>query len=344
MRILFTSTRGSHGKAVQLLSAQLDACADRDGFVRVDAPEEAEAIVFCEDYDPSELIWAKSVRAHPWIKKYSEICYTINAEDQPIGFLPGVYCSLIRRDYDPRRHRTWQYPRTANSLVAEVDPRHLFATVPQHLASFAGAAGQPVRQRLFRSHRIASSGRFALRQTSRSQFNSDSASSEVQRAREDYVTFIQNGKFSLCPRGYGANTYRIQESMALGRAPVILSDDWVPPGRIAWNSCAIFVPERHVERLPEILAERENEWETLGRAARAVWEAHFRPDRFALRSLQLIRVLAQDRSHDECLEVSRWPELERRRARRMQGFGFRQVRGRLWRRVTALTRLSRPAA
>ncbi len=344
MRILFTSTRGQHGRSVQQFSAQLDACVDRDGFVRVETPQEAEAIIFCEDYDPSELIWAKSLRAHPWVRTYPELCYTINTEDQLIGFLSGVYCSLVRRDYDPRRHRTWQYPRTANPLVADVDPESLFPAAPTHLASFAGAAGQRVRRRLFKSRRIASDGCFALRETPRSQFNAECASREVERAREDYVSFIQDGKFSLCPRGYGPNTYRIQESMALGRAPVILSDDWVPPGRIPWSTCAIRVPERQVERLPEILAERENEWETLGRAARAAWEAHLRPDHFALRALQLIRVLAQDRAHEERLEIDRWPEMERRRARRMQGFGLKQVRSKLWKRVAALARTPRRGA
>jgi hypothetical protein len=65
--------------------------------------------------------------------------------------------------------------------------------------------------------------------------------------------------------------------MRAGRVPVIVSDDWLPPPLIDWESCSIRVSEADVDRLPAILRERESEAKRIGQRARAVWDAHFSP-------------------------------------------------------------------
>ena len=45
--------------------------------------------------------------------------------------------------------------------------------------------------------------------------------------------------------------------MKMGRACVVLSDDWHPHDGVDWDSFSIRVPESEAARLPEILKELE---------------------------------------------------------------------------------------
>ena len=47
--------------------------------------------------------------------------------------------------------------------------------------------------------------------------------------KHHYVDVLLSGRFSLCPAGWAAVSFRIYESMALGICPVIIADELVPP-------------------------------------------------------------------------------------------------------------------
>lgn len=71
----------------------------------------------------------------------------------------------------------------------------------------------------------------------------------------------------------------------MGQVPVIPSDEWVYPGRINWQACSISVPEKDVQRIPEILVDFRGHTEELGRRARKEWEKLHAPSvRFRLSS------------------------------------------------------------
>ena len=72
---------------------------------------------------------------------------------------------------------------------------------------------------------------------------------------------------------------RLFETMQVGRCPVILSDDWLPPPFVDWEACSLRIPERQVTSLPEILRARCDEAAQLGLAARRAWEENFSPAR-----------------------------------------------------------------
>ena len=57
----------------------------------------------------------------------------------------------------------------------------------------------------------------------------------------------------------------------LGRVPVIVSDQWVPPEGPNWEGFSVRVGEADVEAIPAILLERESEARAMGAAARAAW-------------------------------------------------------------------------
>ena len=100
---------------------------------------------------------------------------------------------------------------------------------------------------------------------------------ERSKALARYAEGLHQAKFIACPRGLGASSVRLFESMRVARCPVIVADEWLPPPFVDWDSCSIRVAERDLNHLPAILREREGEAEALGRRARIVWEQRYSP-------------------------------------------------------------------
>jgi glycosyltransferase involved in cell wall biosynthesis len=124
-----------------------------------------------------------------------------------------------------------------------------------------------------------------------------------------FIDSILEAKFSLCPRGNGAGSYRLQESMALGRAPVIISDDWVPVAGLDWERFAIFVAEKSLPDLPDILREHEPRWKEMGDLAKQIYESHFSQEVFAPRAVEQIVAIYKSRRHDERHFFSHWDQM-----------------------------------
>jgi hypothetical protein len=83
---------------------------------------------------------------------------------------------------------------------------------------------------------------------------------------------MANARFSLCPRGRGAGSIRLFESMKMGRPCIILSDDWQPNDGVDWNAFSIRVPESEAARIPDILERHADRAAEMGLRARAEWE------------------------------------------------------------------------
>jgi hypothetical protein len=107
-----------------------------------------------------------------------------------------------------------------------------------------------------------------------------------------YWKVMAQSKFALCPRGAGASSIRIFEAMQAGVTPVIISDAWLPAAGPVWKEFAIFVPERKIHQLYDILKSHESEWMERGKLAEAAYHQWF-TDAAAwgqlLAAIQLIR-------------------------------------------------------
>ena len=57
----------------------------------------------------------------------------------------------------------------------------------------------------------------------------------------------------------------------LGRVPVIVSDQWVPPVGPDWESFSVRVEESQIGAIPRILDDRSEEAQGMGEIARAAW-------------------------------------------------------------------------
>jgi hypothetical protein len=281
---------------------QMLQCANSP-YEMTDDPELADIIVFWEPHQRSQIIRIPKLRAHPLVHKFPNRVFVVSVEDLPLGLLPGLYASLPAGRHHPHRHRTTLYHRTQNpylrSLRAgrQVDPRRL--------AAFAGAMSHNVRRRLFALANSFAAHDIVLTPTPYNHFLIIQDTS-LKPFHLDFIDTILDAKFSLCPRGHGAASYRVQESMALGRAPVIISDDWVPVAGLDWERFAIFVAEDSVPDLPAILSEYEPRWKEMGDIARQTYESHFCPEVFALRAVEQITAICKVRRHDERHFFSHW--------------------------------------
>lgn len=308
--------------------AQYEAGTHRP-FALVDDPRRADLIVYCEDYQADEQRYAPRLRAERCVAEFPDRVFVITAEDQPLGFLSGVYVSLPRDRFDPRRHRTGAYFGDINPQITRAESeRH--DVNPHLLFSFVGARTSAVRGALF-AH-FASNLHWHVRETGNTQFNINVDDPAKRSGQDAYLRTLLESHFVLCPRGYGTSSFRLFETMRLGRVPVILADDWVEPAGPDWSACAIRIRERDAVRLPDLLAPRLGDAAALGRNARRTWEEWFAPGVYAGRCLEWIHELKQQRRHDEAAAFRRWPRLIE--AARTADAGGGRCR-RLWRRLRA---------
>ena len=292
-------------------------------------PASAGAIVMWEPYQQSQLTWAPKLRSHPVVLAHPEKTYVVTEEDLPLGFLPGLYCSLPRPLFDPAIHRTWIYKATMNPHVLSRDPEN-YARQPRHLAVFVGAPSHSSRQRLFATRESLLAQGIYVSETQNCKFNVNPDDPSLKNDQNSYIDVILDSKFALCPRGGGTGSYRLQEVMALGRAPVVIADDWVPVKGPDWDSFAVFVKEADVDNLPRILAKHEARWEQMGRAARATWEKFFRPEDYCIHALEQIADIARHRTPGKPpIGPARWDALIRQEQRRQKGPLLRRILRRL---------------
>jgi Exostosin family len=109
----------------------------------------------------------------------------------------------------------------------------------------------------------------------------------LSRARQDYVRNMLESDYVLCTRGIGNFSYRLYETLSLGRIPVFVDTDCVLPldFDIDWRAYCVWVDAADIERIGDkILAFHESlgdrEFEERQRACRQLWETHVSPQGF----------------------------------------------------------------
>ena len=271
-----------------------------------DNPEQADIIVFWEPDQKSQAIWIPRLRAHPLVQQFPNKVFVVSVEDVPLGLLSGLYTSLPAWRHHPHRHRTILYYRTPNRFLRS--PRATRQVSPTHLAAFVGGVSHEIRGCLFQMARDFAEHDIILTPTPNDHFlmPKDLGHKPFHLA---FIETILDAKFSLCPRGNGPASFRVQESLALGRAPVIISNDWIPVADLDWEQFAIFVAEDSLPDLPAILHEYEPRWKQMGDIARQTYNSHFCQEVFAVRAVEQIVAIQKVRTHDEREYFSHWDEV-----------------------------------
>ena len=235
-------------------------------------------------------------------------------------FLPGAYVCTPKAEFDYNRTRASGYLSGYNPAVSELGASDASRDDIRFLFSFRGAPSHRLRADLV-SRDYGSAG-VSLRLVDRWFNHTDDE--KLSFARE-----ILQSKFALAPRGIGSASIRLFEIMQLGRAPVIISDDWVEPFGPAWNEFSIRVSEDKLADLPRILAEREDDWKEMGDQARYAYERYYSPDAAIIRLVEYIEdlMIARPASHDETVYHRQWqcpfrmaPELDHASTGILQAF------------------------
>jgi len=268
----------------------------------VATPEEADAILIINRGNK----YSTETRLHPLVKRFPEKVFTFDTHDRPISFLPGLYTSMPRKQFDVRRHRTADYLAPINEQVAIVAAEP--PITPDLLCSFVGAPTAIVRRRLFADKTFR--GRSDVIIVERHGWKlRDGPETERSALFRDYAITISRSAFSLCPRGIAAGSYRLFETMQLGRVPVILSDAYVPCSGPDWDSFALFVPEKQLAGLPYLLETVRPQAAEMGRKARLAWEEWFAPDVQFHRMTSWLAELKSNGPSVRRFDRIRWPLL-----------------------------------
>ena len=244
---------------------ELRACARLDRFgihSAVDDPNEANLILFVENSVNAGPYFEK-VRRHPLYRARRAESYMFCSTDRFIPMLPGVYAAVERSWYWPSWTRSGHYVGVREDGHLRYEPAD---GARPYLFSFVGSTvSHPVRRRLMsirHPHAL-------LIDTQAGPGDRGSLTPEDYERR--FADSVKSSAFILCPRGGGPSSFRLFEAMMLGRAPVIVSDQWVPPTGPDWDSFSVRVKQDEVHTIPDVLEARASEASRMGEAARAAW-------------------------------------------------------------------------
>lgn len=70
---------------------------------------------------------------------------------------------------------------------------------------------------------------------------------------EDYCRIIAHSTFTLAPRGYGINSFRIGEAIRQGSIPVMISDEFIEPHNVPFETYGVKIKEDEISHIDEIL-------------------------------------------------------------------------------------------
>lgn len=237
------------------------------------SPESADIILVG---NAREENWGEKMLGHDLVSKYPDKCFSLSQYDHPLFLNRGIYTNNTKSIRTLGRVRTGSYAlnpdKFLNPYVESHVPSDQDYVQKEYLLTFIGR----------RSHRVRNTI-FHLKFERQDIFVEDSSafrlwapeSEEKQERQKYYYDKLLRSKFSLCPRGSGTNSIRIFESMQLGIAPVIISDEWIFPKGPRWNEFSIVIKAKHVRNLAKIVQSYEENYEQMGRLARKAFDEYF---------------------------------------------------------------------
>ncbi|MES2462234.1 MAG: exostosin family protein [Armatimonadota bacterium] len=297
---VFSDVRDQYVWAAGPLTRLLEsASADRFKIhTLTDDPEKADLILFAEMADLGHYMMT-DVLSHPLYKQYSNKVFLYWPADKIIPRVPGIYASIEKQWYRADRTRGGCYLDSYSNPY--VKHRKLEPDA-QYLASFVGSVStHPVRQQILKLN----SDRFLLEDVSKNSLKhkmADLDDKDKHHFWENFANTLADTKFPLCPRGEGCSSIRLFESMEMGRAPVIISDDWVPVEGPKWEEFSLRVAESDVANIPSLLQSNEHRAVEMGEIARGEWENWFSEKVIFHRMVEACLDIMQIRQRPESIE------------------------------------------
>ncbi len=242
--------------------------ADKDVYgihVLTEDPQKADFILFVDLHLSAD--WRlSSLWNHELVHRYRYKVLVYDERDRPWCVLPGLYVSMPARYFEARWQHSCAYYGAVNFTESE-----RAGTTPDLLFSFVGSRSDPVRKPLLRM----THSRAIVEDSSGFVFYDRSDPVAFDRQKAHYRSTLLRSKFVLCPRGAGTSSIRLFETLAAGRVPVIISDQWVPPIGPAWEKFSLRVRESSVADLPHLLETAEEQFPQMARLARETYAQWF---------------------------------------------------------------------
>jgi hypothetical protein len=235
-------------------------------------PEEADIIIFAEHHQQSDPHFFK-VYKNGIYKKYKYKCYLYHNDYSSITFIPTISATIRLKYYDQVFNQPFSYllqlmpNRYVKTLTTPVEKKYLFSFIGQ-------ASAHSVRAKIFkigyeRSFLSDTSGTVAW----------NLSENDREKYAKKFAEVCLESKFILCPRGASPNSYRLYESLEMGIAPVIISDEWVSTVGPNWQDFSIRIPEKDIEKIPQILEQFEARSSEMGKIARETYLKWFAKDK-----------------------------------------------------------------
>ncbi|MEL7062905.1 MAG: exostosin family protein [Bacteroidota bacterium] len=108
-----------------------------------------------------------------------------------------------------------------------------------------------------------------------------------RQTRQEFIQNIVNSDYVLCCRGSGNYSYRVYETLCMGRIPVIVSPDGQLPYEfhIDWKDYCLFVEETNLQSISELICEHydaltPDAYQERQLACRKIWEDYLSPEGF----------------------------------------------------------------
>lgn len=230
----------------------------------VSSPGQADVILIQEKFSYKDFRYINELLNDSIISRNLNKVFTINCDDSASGFLRGLYTSIPKSRFNQGIHASVPFMEYPNELIFSANNKEVY---PTFLASWRGNT-KSNKVRLKMAKYLMSEPGFCLETT-------DSWMDHQHEEKRTYIDLMLNAKYSLCPAGWAPASFRIYESMALGKCPVILADEFVPPKGPKWSNFALFFPQKQILNLPAFLLENEHLHDLLGKRALQAWNDFF---------------------------------------------------------------------
>jgi hypothetical protein len=300
----FTDFRDFEVDVLEKIHAEFRTSCHPDEYAWADRAEDADMILFLESATYKPRTHIANLCREPLLQRYAGKLFTYNYQDGAAGFLDGVYVHTEKNRFISGRHKAWSTLWPHNELIYEIEDAEIDGVRPAVFCSFRGSLSSPFRKKLVDHYKDKANQGFTINLI-------DRWYDHRQNEKRSYIDEILQSRFVLCPKGVCSYTPRFFETMALGRVPVLLADDWVAPENLDLASIAIVVPEKNYADLEEILRSKEKQAEEMGRNGRRYWLKYF-SKKVRLRALiDLARSLQTERKISPTLDdyLERWSSL-----------------------------------
>lgn len=240
-------------------------------YLLTDNPEIADIILLCDlRFDNYYQI----ISENEILKKYINKCFLLSNFANPITYIRGLYTNAERSFFNFGRIHSCSYTAFyeafKNTFIFNHEPN--MAQNKKYFFSFVGRNCHISRDKIFGMDFTRKD--LFFEETSKTYDLYQRDLKDLTMEKKFYESLL-GSKFSLCPRGWGANSYRLFESMMLGVSPIIISDEWVLPKGPRWEDFSIFIKVRDLASLEQIVSRYEDKYIEMGQAARQAYLQYF---------------------------------------------------------------------